>query len=71
MTRVVLGHILMLCVMTMNVWIIGSVVLGYAIGYFLLRPWTYTRNSTRNTKFKIPNALTEQSHKLLTKESVV
>ncbi|XP_076103863.1 protein SLC31A2-like [Mytilus galloprovincialis] len=71
MTRVVLGYVLMLCVMIMNVWIIGSVVLGYAIGYFLFRPWTYTRNSTRSSKSKIHNGLTEQSDKLLTKESDV
>jgi hypothetical protein len=41
--RVIIGYILMLCVMTMNLWILASVLVGGGVGYFLFRPWLFTK----------------------------
>ncbi|WAR24532.1 hypothetical protein MAR_038201 [Mya arenaria] len=38
MLTVTVGYLLMLCVMTMNVWMLVSAVLGAGIGYLLLCP---------------------------------
>ena len=41
--RVIIGYILMLCVMTMNLWILASVLVGCGVGYFLFRPLSFTK----------------------------
>lgn len=41
--RVIIGYLLMLCVMTMNLWILASVIVGGGVGYFLFRPWSFPK----------------------------
>lgn len=67
--RVLVGYILMLCVMTMNLWILASVVLGCGIGYFLLRPWIYREKLATDRKIKTRTEVTEAIDPLLVKES--
>lgn len=38
MLSITLSYIMMLCVMTMNVWILISVLVGSGIGYLFIRP---------------------------------
>lgn len=38
MIRVVVGYFMMLCVMTMNIWLLISVVVGAGIGYCICKP---------------------------------
>ncbi|CAC5382768.1 SLC31A2 [Mytilus coruscus] len=64
--RIILGYTLMLCVMTMNIWIIVSVLVGCAIGYFLSRPWVYTTKASRPRDKKALNViLSDLSYPLL------
>lgn len=48
--RVLTGYLMMLLVMTMNIWLFISVLTGSAIGYFLCRPWTHIRRINNNDK---------------------
>ncbi|XP_052778197.1 uncharacterized protein LOC128215551 [Mya arenaria] len=50
MLTVTVGYLLMLCVMTMNVWMLVSAVLGAGIGYLLLRPAVSACFAMRRTK---------------------
>lgn len=67
--RIVIGYMLMLCVMTMNLWILASVLLGGGVGYFLFRPWSF------NKKLKNGNGnimlVRETTKPLLAKESFI
>ena len=38
MIRVIVGYFMMLCVMTMNIWLLVSVILGAGIGYCIGKP---------------------------------
>ena len=38
MIRVIIGYFMMLCVMTMNIWLLVSVILGAGIGYCIGKP---------------------------------
>lgn len=65
--RVIIGYILMLCVMTMNLWILASVLVGGGVGYFLFRPWSFTKK-VKNGNGNIIQ-VRETTKPLLVKES--
>ena len=67
--RVIIGYILMLCVMTMNLWILASVLVGGGVGYFLFRPWSFTKK-VKNGNGNIIQ-VRETTKPLLAKESFV
>lgn len=48
--RISTGYVLMLTVMTMNLWILVSLLLGHGTGYLLFRPWSLMKSSVRGPK---------------------
>ena len=67
--RVIIGYILMLCVMTMNLWILASVLVGGGVGYFLFRPLSFTKK-VKNGNGNIIQ-VKQTTKPLLAKESFV
>ena len=67
--RVIIGYILMLCVMTMNLLILASVLVGCGVGYFLFRPLSFTKK-VKNGNGNIIQ-VRRKTKSLLAKESFV
>jgi prolipoprotein diacylglyceryltransferase len=55
--------------MTMNLWILASVLVGGGVGYFLFRPWSFTKK-VKNGNGNIIQ-VRETTKPLLAKESFV